>query len=76
VTADDPMRTAPPEVLDLELANLRAQFAELHAEWNDLFRKQRSAARRSRACGERIMELERLRTPDPIPDYNPDGGAR
>jgi len=65
-----------PRTIEDELADERERFIVLERTFNELFRRQWDAAQSLKSCGARIQKLERILTPDPIPGYNAEGGAR
>ena len=69
-----------PLVLALVLANARAQFARLNAEWNALGRADdydalADVARKLRACGQRVEKLERQAFGPAVPEYGAESGV-
>ena len=72
-----------PDVLALELANARAQFAVLHIDWNEVDKRRHvtpddvlvDITARLKACGQRVERLERQANGPPCPDYGAESGV-
>jgi hypothetical protein len=64
-----------PDVLALELAKDRAEFAALELEWNLADSKLAMIAYELRECGQRVERLERQANGPPCADYGAESGV-